>query len=79
MVPAGSVVAFSSYTFHRSGANSTPNMRRVYLAQYSAEPIVDTRSGERWMQGVPFVKNGEIVYRREDDKAEKYGGQPGIF
>ena len=36
-VPAGSVAVFSSNCFHRSGANTTQKMRRVYLAQYSAE------------------------------------------
>ncbi len=30
-VPAGSIVAFTSYNFHRSGMNTSPNMRRIYL------------------------------------------------
>ena len=38
-VPAGSVVAITSDNFHRSGANISPNMCRVYLPQCSAEPI----------------------------------------
>ena len=41
IVPAGSIACFSSTLFHRSGANTTDRMRRVYLAQYSAEPIVN--------------------------------------
>jgi ectoine hydroxylase-related dioxygenase (phytanoyl-CoA dioxygenase family) len=40
-VPAGSIACFSSTLFHRSGANTTERMRRVYVAQYSPEPILD--------------------------------------
>jgi ectoine hydroxylase-related dioxygenase (phytanoyl-CoA dioxygenase family) len=39
LVPAGSIACFSSTVFHRSGPNATDRMRRVYLAQYSSEPI----------------------------------------
>jgi ectoine hydroxylase-related dioxygenase (phytanoyl-CoA dioxygenase family) len=41
IVPAGSIACFSSTLFHRSGANTTDRMRRVYLAQYSTEPILN--------------------------------------
>jgi ectoine hydroxylase-related dioxygenase (phytanoyl-CoA dioxygenase family) len=48
IVPAGSVACFSSTLFHRSGPNATESMRRIYLAQYSPEPILDEdRSGPR--------------------------------
>jgi ectoine hydroxylase-related dioxygenase (phytanoyl-CoA dioxygenase family) len=40
IVPAGSIVCFSSTLFHRSGPNTTDRVRRVYVAQYSAEPIL---------------------------------------
>jgi ectoine hydroxylase-related dioxygenase (phytanoyl-CoA dioxygenase family) len=40
IVPAGSIACFSSTVLHRSGSNTTDRMRRVYLAQYSAEPIL---------------------------------------
>jgi len=43
---AGTVVAFSSITLHRSGPNSTDKPRRAYIAQYSAEPIRDPDSGD---------------------------------
>jgi ectoine hydroxylase-related dioxygenase (phytanoyl-CoA dioxygenase family) len=46
IAPAGSIACFSSTLFHRSGANTTDRVRRVYLAQYSAAPILDAR-GER--------------------------------
>jgi ectoine hydroxylase-related dioxygenase (phytanoyl-CoA dioxygenase family) len=39
IVPAGSIACFSSTLFHRSGPNTTDEVRRVYVAQYSAEPI----------------------------------------
>ncbi len=44
-VQAGSVVAFSSATLHRSSPNTTDRARRAYLAQYSPEPILDPESG----------------------------------
>lgn len=48
LVPAGSIACFSSTVFHRSGPNTTDRMRRVYLAQYSSEPIPnDDGSGPR--------------------------------
>ena len=37
--PAGSIAVFTSYNFHSSGPNTTDDLRRVYLAQYSCEPI----------------------------------------
>jgi len=50
IVPAGSIACFSSTLFHRSGPNTTDRMRRVYVAQYSAEPILDADgSGPRML------------------------------
>lgn len=43
---AGTVVAFSSITLHRSGPNTTDAPRRAYIAQYSVEPIRDPKNGE---------------------------------
>jgi ectoine hydroxylase-related dioxygenase (phytanoyl-CoA dioxygenase family) len=77
-VPAGSVVAFTSYNFHRSGANTSPNMRRVYLPQYSSAPIMRSDGSRLWGMAVPFVKDGKLVYDRNGDAAEKYGGGAGI-
>ena len=61
IVPAGSIVAFSSRTFHRSGANQTNKMRRSYLAQYSMEPIMTKDNSKYWAQAVPFLQKGEPV------------------
>ena len=61
IVPAGSMVVFSSRTFHRSGANQTDKMRRSYLAQYSKEPIMTKDNSKIWAQAVPFLQKGELV------------------
>jgi len=75
IAPAGSIVAFSSYLFHRSGANTTPNMRRIYLGQYSATPILKP-DGSLWAQGVPFLQDGKNIYDHANDTAAKFGGDP---
>lgn len=64
--PAGSIVAFTSYTLHRSGVNTTPNMRRVHLAQYSSEPILN-QEDKLWAMAVPFLKDGRNVYDKKAD------------
>jgi ectoine hydroxylase-related dioxygenase (phytanoyl-CoA dioxygenase family) len=61
IVPAGSIVAFSSYVFHRSGPNLTDRQRRVYLPQYSPT-VIRNVDGQPWGQAVPFLKSGEIVW-----------------
>ena len=61
LVPAGSVVVFSSRVFHRSGPNTTNQMRRSYLAQYSAEPIMKKDGSSVWAQAVPVVVKGQRV------------------
>jgi len=40
VVPAGSIICFSSNLLHRGGPNTTHHPRRVYVAQYSAQPIL---------------------------------------
>ncbi|MDX2227479.1 MAG: phytanoyl-CoA dioxygenase family protein [Verrucomicrobiae bacterium] len=59
--PAGSVVAFSSKLFHRSGYNRTKNMRRVYLPQYSSEVITNPEGTKPWAFDIPFVRDGKRV------------------
>jgi ectoine hydroxylase-related dioxygenase (phytanoyl-CoA dioxygenase family) len=59
--PAGSIACFSSTLFHRSGPNTTDRMRRVYVAQYAAEPILDEeRSAPRHLAD-PLLVDGERV------------------
>ena len=61
IAPAGSIAVFSSTVFHRSGANNTDKMRRIYLPQYSAEPILKPDGSGLWSMAVPFVVDGEQV------------------
>ncbi len=61
IVPAGSLVVFSSLTFHRSGSNSTDKMRRAYVTQYSPEQIFDPQTNELMHLGVPFLDQGKHV------------------
>ena len=41
VLPAGSIACFSSTVFHRSGPNTTAQMRRAFVAQYSSHPILE--------------------------------------
>lgn len=61
IAPAGSIACFSSTVFHRSGANQTDKMRRIYLPQYSSEPITHADGTGLHNLAVPFVINGEQV------------------
>ncbi len=61
IVPAGSIVVFSSRTFHRSGPNMTHKYRRCYLAQYSAEPIMNRDGSDLWGRAEPILRDGERV------------------
>ena len=58
IVPAGSIACFSSTLFHRSGPNTTDHVRRVYLAQYSREPIMDERGTKPRHLAEPFLLSG---------------------
>jgi ectoine hydroxylase-related dioxygenase (phytanoyl-CoA dioxygenase family) len=64
IVPAGSIAVFSSVCFHRSGPNRTNKMRRIYLPQYSAEPIRSEDGTTLWAFAEPFLKDGQIVAAR---------------
>jgi ectoine hydroxylase-related dioxygenase (phytanoyl-CoA dioxygenase family) len=62
VVPAGSIVAFSSTLLHRSGPNTTDRPRRVFVAQYSAEPILlDGESQRPLLFADPFLVDGRRV------------------
>lgn len=63
IVPAGSIVCFSSATFHRSGANTTKRARRSYLCQYSPNVIMNKEGTAQWNTAVPFLKGGHVIYR----------------
>lgn len=59
--PAGSVVAFSSLLLHASGPNRTNSMRRAYLAQYSAEVILNPGTKQLRRDAIPLLRNGGQV------------------
>ena len=61
IVPAGSVVVFSSLSFHRSGPNTTNQMRRAYVTQYSPEILRRPNETEPMHLGVPFLENGRRI------------------
>lgn len=63
IVPAGSLVVFSSLTFHSSGANTTDKMRRAYVTQYSPDLIHKPGTQELMHLGVPFLQEGRRVTR----------------
>jgi ectoine hydroxylase-related dioxygenase (phytanoyl-CoA dioxygenase family) len=61
IVPAGSIACFSTTLFHRSGTNTTDRMRRVYVAQYSAEPILSEDGSRPRMLAEPLLVDGKRV------------------
>ena len=61
IVPAGSVVVFSSLSFHRSGPNTTDQMRCAYVTQYSPEIIRRPGETDPMHLGVPFLENGRRI------------------
>ncbi|MCY3944704.1 MAG: phytanoyl-CoA dioxygenase family protein [Anaerolineaceae bacterium] len=67
LAPAGSMVVFSSRVFYRSGPNTSERMRRVYLAQFSAEPIMN----REWNQSIPLLLKGERQPAPEPGAAAK--------
>lgn len=65
IAPAGSIAVFSSVTFHRSGSNQSKKERRIFLAQYSAEPLLKQDGSGPWGGEVPFLKDNEIIWQPE--------------
>jgi ectoine hydroxylase-related dioxygenase (phytanoyl-CoA dioxygenase family) len=61
IVPAGSIACFSTTLFHRSGPNTTDGVRRVYVAQYSAEPILSADGSGPLRLAEPLLLDGRRV------------------
>lgn len=57
---AGSIAVFSSTSFHRSGANQTDKMRRIYSIQYSPEPVLEPGGSLKGL-AEPLLRNGTRV------------------
>ena len=53
------LIAVHGQTVHHSGPNTTDELRRVYLAQYSCEPI--RRGEELWGNAEALLVDGEYV------------------
>lgn len=60
-VPAGSVVVFSSLLLHATGANTSTAARRVYLAQYTAEAMLDPGTRQLRRDAIPLLRHGRQV------------------
>ena len=59
VVSAGTVLAFSSTVFHRSGPNRTPAMRRAITIEYTKHPLINPESGEQLLWAIPFLADGK--------------------
>ncbi|HSZ52848.1 MAG TPA: phytanoyl-CoA dioxygenase family protein [Caulobacteraceae bacterium] len=58
---AGDVVAFSSLALHATGANRTSSLRRVYLAQYTVEAMLDPGTRHLRRNATPLLRQGRQV------------------
>ena len=63
IVTAGSIACFSSTVFHRSGPNATDHMRRVYVAQYSSEPVMNEAGSQPRHLAEALLVDGQPVRR----------------
>ena len=61
IAPAGSIACFSSTVFHRSGPNATAITRRVYVAQYTAEPLLSEGASQPRILAKPLIVDGTRV------------------
>ncbi|MDR3708983.1 MAG: phytanoyl-CoA dioxygenase family protein [Capsulimonadaceae bacterium] len=61
IAPAGSIAVFSSTVFHRSGPNLTDRMRRIYLAQYSASPLMTLDGARPLHSAEPFPLDSQTA------------------
>ena len=61
VAPAGSLVVFSSLTFHRSGANTSGRQRRVYTPQYTGEPMPGKNQADA---NELFIQDGQKLIER---------------
>lgn len=62
-VPAGTLVAFSSFLLHRSGANTTDRPRRSYFVAYTPTLFkhADPAKGGVYSSGEPLVLDGAYI------------------
>lgn len=60
-VEAGTVVVFSSLLLHATGANGTDRPRRVYLAQYTSEAMLNPGTRQLRRNAIAFLAGGRQV------------------
>lgn len=60
VAPAGSIAVFSSTTFHRSGPNTTDQLRRAYALQFAVEPVHEADGSIMGLTD-QFLENGKRV------------------
>jgi ectoine hydroxylase-related dioxygenase (phytanoyl-CoA dioxygenase family) len=58
---AGDIVAFSSLLLHATGANRTDRARRVFLAQYTPEAMLNPGTKQLRRNAIALLQNGEQV------------------
>lgn len=58
---AGDIVAFSSLLLHATGANRTERPRRVYLAQYTSEAMLNPGTKQLRRNAIPLLQGGDQV------------------
>lgn len=66
-VKRGSIIAFSSLLFHRSGPNLTDHTRKAYVVQYSIEHAVHAVTREEFHNGPVIAHNGCAVRHLSDE------------
>lgn len=57
----GQVAIFSSLTLHRSGPNTSDEIRRGYVPQYHHPNVVSASDGKPWGDQTPVLRGGKPV------------------
>jgi ectoine hydroxylase-related dioxygenase (phytanoyl-CoA dioxygenase family) len=60
-VKAGSLIAFWSLTFHKSGPNTSDGPRKAFVIQYAQSPLRHAGSDTRIENLLPVARNGQSV------------------
>ena len=63
-VPAGTVIALAPYVWHCSSANKTSSLRRAFMPQYSAGPVLVPSTAAPLALAVPLSPKGTIAGQR---------------
>jgi ectoine hydroxylase-related dioxygenase (phytanoyl-CoA dioxygenase family) len=66
----GSMVAFSSMTFHRSTPNLSNTIRKAYIMQYSPVGAYNPKTGEEHKNGPVIALGGKPAYKGFQTKEE---------